>query len=129
MSVNVRMTREGYRRITRIGTFPQLPAGDQPLDALLLRLNPALRGWCAYFRTGVSNATFSYLRYYLWHTVWGWMPRKHPKTSWKKIRSHYGGRGSWWASGERKLFDPCTVSTTRYRYRGAAIPTPWATSG
>ena len=28
-----------------------------------------------------------------------------------------------------KLFDPSTVGTTRYRYRGAAIPTPWATTG
>jgi len=97
---------------------------NQPLDALLTRLNPVLRGWCAYFRPGVSSATFSYLRYYLWHTVWGWVQRKYPKTSWKKIRSHYGGRGSWWASEKRKLFDPSTVSTTRYRYRGTATPPP-----
>ena len=102
---------------------------NQPLDALLLRLNPAVRGWRAYFRPGVSSATFSYLRYYLWHTVWGWVRRKHPKTSWKKIRSHYGGRGSWRASENRKLFDPSTVGTTRYRYRGAAIPTPWTAMG
>ena len=102
---------------------------NQPLDALLLRLNPALRGWCAYFRPGVSSATFSYLRYYLWHTVWRWVQRKHPKTSWKKIRRHYGGRGSWWASENRDLFNPATVGTTRYRYRGAAIPTPWAATG
>ena len=27
-----------------------------------VRLNPALRGWCAYFRPGVSSATFSYLQ-------------------------------------------------------------------
>lgn len=77
----------------------------------------------------MSSATFSYLRYYLWHTVWQWVQRKHPKTSWKMIRRHYGGRGSWWASGNRKLFDPSTVGTTRYRYRGAAIPTPWAATG
>ena len=32
-----------------------------PLDALLHQLNPALRGWCAYFRPGVSTATFHYL--------------------------------------------------------------------
>ena len=102
---------------------------NQPLDALLLRLNPALRGWCAYFRPGVSSATFSYLHHYLWHTVWQWVRRKHPETSWKKIRSHYGGRGSWWASENRKLFDPSTVSTTRYRYRGTAIPTPWTATG
>ena len=102
---------------------------NQPLDAPPLRLNPALRGWCAYFRPGVSSATFSYLRYYRWHTVWGWVRRKHPKTSWKKIRSRYGGRGSWWASEERKLFDPSTVSATRCRYRGTAIPTPWTATG
>jgi len=102
---------------------------NQPPDALLLRLNPALRGWCAYSRPGVSSATFSYLHHYLWHTVWQRVRRKHPKTSWKKIRSHYGGRGSWRASENRKLSDPSTVSTTRYRYRGTAIPTPWTATG
>jgi Group II intron, maturase-specific domain len=35
------------RRPREVGT-------NQPLDALLLRLNPALRGWCAYFRPGCS---------------------------------------------------------------------------
>lgn len=58
---------------------------NQPLDALLAGLNPAARGWCAYFRPGVSAATFSYLRHYLWHTVWGWVQRKHPKTARRKI--------------------------------------------
>ena len=40
-----------------------VPADDtnQPLDVLLLRLNRMLRGWCAYFRPGVSSATFGYL--------------------------------------------------------------------
>jgi len=115
--------------MAKVKTLCREVGTNQPLDALLLRLNPAVRGWCAYFRPGVSSATFSCLRYYLWHTVWGWVQRKYPKTSWKKIRSHYGGRGSWWASEKRKLFDPSTVSTTRYRYRGTAIPTPWATTG
>src|SRR3954468_22173165 len=39
---------------------------DQQLDALLLRLNPVVRGWCGYFRPGVSHATFAYLGYYTW---------------------------------------------------------------
>ena len=40
-----------------------VPAMDtnQPLDVLLLQLNRMLRGWCAYFRPGVSSATFDYL--------------------------------------------------------------------
>ena len=95
---------------------------NQPLDALLTRLNPVLRGWCAYFRPGVSAATFSYLSYYLWHTVWRWVQRKHPKTGRRKIFRHYSGRGSWWASENRKLFNPNTVGTTRYRYRGWRFP-------
>ena len=28
-------------------------------------------------RVGVSSATFSYLRHYLWQTVWNWLRRKH----------------------------------------------------
>ena len=31
---------------------------SQPLDALLRQLNPALKGWCVYFRPGVSSAAF-----------------------------------------------------------------------
>jgi hypothetical protein len=31
--------------------------------------------------------------------------------------------------GWTRLFDPSTVSTTRYRYRGTAIPTPWTATG
>jgi len=33
-----------------------------PLAVLLHRLNRMLRGWTAYFRFGVSHATFQYLR-------------------------------------------------------------------
>jgi len=104
----------------------------QPLDALLRQLNPALQGWCAYFRPGVSSATFSYLGHYTWHQVTRWLRRKHPRTTWKDLRSQYagsgnhGGNNSWWpTTEERQLFNPAKVGTTRYRYRGTAIPTPW----
>src|SRR5207248_3298271 len=33
-----------------------------PLEVLLHRLNAAMRGWCNYFRPGVSSAAFAYLR-------------------------------------------------------------------
>ncbi|MEU1448588.1 group II intron maturase-specific domain-containing protein [Streptomyces mirabilis] len=77
----------------------------------------------------MSYATFSYLRHYLWHTVWQWVQRKHPKTGLRKIYRQYCGRRTWWASENRELLDPITVGTTRYRYRGLAIPTPWDTPG
>ncbi|MEV0485461.1 group II intron reverse transcriptase/maturase [Streptomyces sp. NPDC050508] len=115
--------------MAKVKTLCREVGTNQPLDALLLRLNPAVRGWCAYFRPGVSYATFSYLRHYLWHTVWRWVQRKHPKTGLRKIYRQYCGRRSWWTSENRELLDPITVGTTRYRYRGTAIPTPWDTTG
>jgi RNA-directed DNA polymerase len=102
---------------------------NQPLHVLLDRLNPAVRGWCAYFRAGVSSATFSYLRHYLWQTVVLWLRRKHPQSTWKQIRRQYC-RGGWWpASEETALFNPQTVTTDWYRYRGTNIPPPWLATG
>lgn len=100
-----------------------------PLPALLHELNPVLRGWCAYFRPGVSSATFQYLGHYTWERVIKWARRKHSKANWKTIRRIYCD-GGWWPVSERgKLFNPAKVATTRYPYRGAAILTPWPISG
>ncbi|MEU8001350.1 group II intron reverse transcriptase/maturase [Catellatospora sp. NPDC049111] len=96
-----------------------------PLPALLHELNPVLRGWCTFFRPGVSSATFQYLGHYAWERVIRWARRKHPKSNWKTIRRIYCN-GGWWPVSERgQLFNPATMATTRYRYRGAAIPHPW----
>jgi RNA-directed DNA polymerase len=101
---------------------------SQPLDDLIRRLNHAIRGWCAYFRPGASSVTFAYLGHYLWTTVWRWLRRKHRRTTWKALRRRYCG-GGWWPTGQhRELFDPEKVSTTRYRYRGTVIPSPWPTA-
>jgi RNA-directed DNA polymerase len=98
---------------------------NQPIDTLIRRLNPVLRGWCAYFRPGVSSVTFAYLSHYVFNTVWRWIRRKHRRSTWKELRHRYCG-GGWWPTGQsRELFDPEKVSTTRYRYRGSVIPSPW----
>jgi RNA-directed DNA polymerase len=100
---------------------------NQPLDDLLRRVNAMLRGWCGYFRPGVSSAVFAYLSHYTWQTVWRWLRRKHRRSTWKEIRHRHCGGGWWPASRERTLFDPATVGTTRYRYRGSIIQSPWPT--
>ncbi|WP_405691450.1 group II intron maturase-specific domain-containing protein [Streptomyces sp. NBC_00057] len=46
------------------------------LEDLLRQLNRMLRGWTAYFKYGCSNATFSYLRAYLWKEIIRWQERK-----------------------------------------------------
>jgi RNA-directed DNA polymerase len=92
------------------------------LDILLHQLNRMLRGWTAYFKYGCSNATFSYLRAYLWKQVIRWQERKHRRTSWKELRRRYG---IWPAENGVGLFDPARVRAKRYYYRGTRIPTPW----
>jgi RNA-directed DNA polymerase len=100
-----------------------------PLDTLLIAVNRMVRGWCEYFRPGVSSATFQYLSSYVWKRIMKWIKRKHRGTSWKELRRRYCG-GRWWpASSERELFDPAKVRTTRYRYRGTVIPSPWPATG
>ena len=102
---------------------------DLPLDTLLIQLNRMLRGWCAYFRPGVSSAAFHYLSSYVWERVIRWLRAKHRGITWKDLRRRYCG-GRWWpASGDRELFNPAKVPTSRYRYRGAAIPAPWPVAG
>jgi RNA-directed DNA polymerase len=102
----------------------QVPVSHS-LDDLLRRINSALRGWCGYFRPGVSSAAFAYLSHYVRWRVWRWIQRKHRKTSRKELRRRYCNDGWLPASQERVLFDPAKVSTTRYQYRGARIPAPW----
>ena len=102
---------------------------SQPLQTLIRQLNPALRGWCAYFRPGVSAATFADLARYTLGRFLRWARRKHRRITVKAIRRRYCNSGWWPVTTETGLFNPAKVGTTRYRYRGAAIPAPWPASG
>ena len=96
-----------------------------PLDAVLHQLNRVLRGWTTYFRPGVSFATFDYLRAFTWKQVIARIRRKHRRISWKELRRRYCG-GRWWpATASVTLFNPTDAGTTRYRYRGTRIASPW----
>jgi RNA-directed DNA polymerase len=51
--------------MAKVKTWCRQVEVSQPLDELIRRLNQAVRGWCAYFRPGVSSATFACLSQYL----------------------------------------------------------------
>ncbi len=96
-----------------------------PLETLLRQLNPVLQGWTAYFRPGVSSIAFGYLRAFTWRQVVRWLRRKHRGITWKELRRRFCVNGWWPADGDVIMFNPGAVRTTRYRYRGTKIPSPW----
>lgn len=98
---------------------------NQSLDDLLRRLNPMLRGWCGYFRPGVSSRIFSWLSHDTWQRVWRWLRRKHRQDTIAELRRLYRHGGWWPADQKTEMFNPEKVSTTRYRYRSKVIPSPW----
>src|SRR5512132_3765693 len=51
---------------------------NRSLAVLLYRLNPVLRGWCAYFHHGASSDSFGYLEAYAWRRVLRWLRCRHP---------------------------------------------------
>jgi RNA-directed DNA polymerase len=97
------------------------------LADLLRQLNPVLRGWCNYFRHGVSKRTFSYVDAYAWWRVVGWVRKRHPKANWGTIRRRH--LPNWDLSDDGvSMFRPRAVPVTRYRCRHAHIPTPWTSA-
>jgi RNA-directed DNA polymerase len=99
---------------------------NQSLSVLMHRLNRVLRGWTNYHRHGASAKTFAYLGAYVWRRVWNWLRAKHPHATVKDLQRRYLRK--WWPEQDGVvLFNPATVAITRYRYRGAVIPSPWAT--
>jgi RNA-directed DNA polymerase len=75
-------------------------------SAVIARLNPIIRGWACYYRTGVSAKVFNALDNYMWTLTYRWALRGHrnkPKT-WVVDR-YYGAfnttRTDRWVFGDR----------------------------
>jgi RNA-directed DNA polymerase len=73
---------------------------------VLIRLNPIIRGWAAYYRTVVSSEAFSALDRYLWRLTYKWAKFGHPNKSRHWIVNRYFGefnrsRRDRWVFGDR----------------------------
>ncbi|MBM7846984.1 group II intron reverse transcriptase/maturase [Arthrobacter roseus] len=101
------------------------------LADLLGRLNAVLRGWCNYFRHGVSKATFGYLDAFTWHRVTQWIRKRHKRITWRELYRRFltGRPGNQPEADGITMFDTATIPVTRYRWRGHKIPSPWAHTG
>jgi RNA-directed DNA polymerase len=60
--------------------------------AVIRRLNPIIKGWATYYRTGVSKRTFSALDSYVWMLTWKWAKHSHPRKSKHWVMTKYFGR-------------------------------------
>jgi len=97
---------------------------NMELSELIAALNPVLRGWANYFRHAAAKRTFVYLEYYSWWRVVRWLRKKAPAAHLEAVKRRYQGDDGIQEKG-MVLFNLGSISVTRYRYRGARIPTPW----
>ena len=94
---------------------------------LLRRLNPVLRGWCNYFRHGVSSRSFSYVDHYAFWRIFGWLRNRHVGLNKHTLVRRF--LPGWQIRAEGiEMFRPRAVAIVRYRYRGTKIPTPWSSA-
>jgi RNA-directed DNA polymerase len=75
-------------------------------QAVINKLNPVIRGWAAYYRTGVSKEIFSSLDHYAWRLTYRWGLRAHPNKSKRWVVARYFGafhhsRRDRWVFGDR----------------------------
>lgn len=75
--------------------------------AVLIRLNPIIRGWAAYYRGVVSSEAFSSLDHYTWKLTYKWACFRHPDKSKRWITTRYFGmfnrsRRDRWVFGDRE---------------------------
>jgi RNA-directed DNA polymerase len=75
--------------------------------AVLIRLNPIIRGWAAYYRGVVSSKTVGSLDDYMWRLTYKWAVYSHSNKSRSWVITRYFGmfnksRRDRWVFGDRK---------------------------
>ncbi len=58
-------------------------------ENLIRQLNPMIRGWANFHRHVVAKATFSYVDFSIFQTLWRWSKRRHPKKGLQWIKARY----------------------------------------
>ena len=64
----------------------------QPVEEVLRRLNPLIRGWANYFRTAVSSKVFEKLDHWMFRRAMRYVRRNHPGKSKAWCINRYWGR-------------------------------------
>jgi RNA-directed DNA polymerase len=98
------------------------------MGAVLTRINQIQRGWANYFRHAVAKHTFDRLHAFTWWRIVTMVMHRHRMT-WTALRRRLKGPHGWRpiVIDGIELFPISSVPVTRYRWRGATIPSAWPT--
>src|SRR5215467_6433117 len=90
---------------------------------LIDQLNPKIRGWANYHRHVVSKRTFTHVDHSIFHSLWRWARRRHPKKSstWLKEKYFEHNRGHNWCFFGERCDDEGQSSKIRL-YRAKSTP-------
>jgi RNA-directed DNA polymerase len=114
---NVKTFLDGIRATIKAGLG--LSAAD-----LVDQLNPKIRGWANYHRHVVSKSTFAYADHFIFHRLWQWARRRHPKKSSTWLKEKYYGRNrgrNWCFFGEQ--YDDEGQPSKAWLYHASSTPT------
>jgi RNA-directed DNA polymerase len=74
----------------------------------------------------VSSSVFSTVDYHAWLRTGTWIGRKHGRRlPWREVQRRFCDQGWRFTHNGVAFHGASSVAVTRYRYRGARIPTPW----
>lgn len=80
------------KRLKRRLAAETLAPRGADVEAVLIKLNPVIRGWAAYYRHVVSSRVFNDLDDYLWKLTCKWAKYTHPHKPKKWVTARYFGR-------------------------------------
>jgi len=100
--------------------------------AVIVTLNPVIRGWTAYHRCMVSSGAFASLGNYMWKLTWKWARHSHPNKGRRWVAARYFGkfnpyREDRWVFGDKDtgvclVKHPWTAIRRHVMVKGTASP-------
>ncbi len=76
---------------------------DSSAGQVIVKLNPVIRGWATYHRSGASSQTFNSVDRAIFKKLWWWARRRHPRKSATWVKRKYFttvGTMNWVFTGE-----------------------------
>jgi RNA-directed DNA polymerase len=102
----IKPSKAAVQRIRKRLAAEMLALRGANAEAVLIRLNPIIRGWSAYYRSVVSSKVFAALDSYVWTLTYKWARYSHPNKSRHWVVDRYFGqfnrsRQDRWVFGDR----------------------------